>query len=30
MGSPRVNRAIRVISEETPKDLDNGKGVGLA
>ena len=27
---PEVNRAIRVIGEETPKGLDNGKGVGLA
>jgi len=27
---PEVNRAIRVIGEETPKGLDNGKRVGLA
>jgi len=27
---PEVDRAIRVIGEETPKGLDNGKGVGLA
>ena len=27
---PEVNRAIRAIGEETPKGLDNGKGVGLA
>ena len=27
---PEVNRAIRVIGEETPKGLDNSKGVGLA
>ena len=27
---PEVNEAIRVISEETPKSLDNGKGVDLA
>jgi len=27
---PEVDRAIRVISEETPKGLDNGKRVGLA
>jgi len=27
---PEVNRVIRAIGEETPKGLDNGKGVGLA
>ena len=27
---PEVNRAIRVIGEETPKGLDNGKRVDLA
>jgi len=27
---PEVDRAIRMIGEETPKGLDNGKGVGLA
>jgi len=27
---PEVNRAIRVIGEEAPKGLDNGKGMGLA
>jgi len=27
---PEVNRAIRVIGEETPKGLDNSKGVDLA
>ena len=27
---PEVNRAIRVIGEEAPKGLDNGKRVGLA
>jgi len=27
---PEVNRVIRVIGEEAPKSLDNGKGVGLA
>ena len=27
---PEVDRAIRVIGKETPKDLDNGKRVGLA
>jgi len=27
---PEVDGAIRVISEEIPKSLDNGKGVGLA
>jgi len=27
---PEINEAIRVISEETPKSLDNGKGVDLA
>jgi len=27
---PEVDRAIRVIGKETPKGLDNGKGVGLA
>jgi len=27
---PEVNGAIRVIGEEAPKGLDNGKGVGLA
>jgi len=27
---PEVDRAIRVISEEAPKGLDNGKGMGLA
>ena len=27
---PEVNQAIRVIGKETPKGLDNGKGVGLA
>jgi len=27
---PEVDGAIRVIGEETPKGLDNGKGVGLA
>jgi len=27
---PEVNGAIRAISEETSKGLDNGKGVGLA
>jgi len=27
---PEVNGAIRAIGEETPKGLDNGKGVGLA
>jgi len=27
---PEVNQAIRVIGEETPKGLNNGKGVGLA
>jgi len=26
---PEVNRTIRVIGEETPKGLDNGKGVDL-
>jgi len=24
-----VNGAIRIIGKETPKELDNGKGVGL-
>jgi len=27
---PEVNGAIRVIDEETPKGLDNSKGMGLA
>jgi len=27
---PEVNGVIRVIGEEIPKGLDNGKGVGLA
>jgi len=27
---PEVDRAIRVIGEETPKSLDNGKRMGLA
>jgi len=27
---PEVNRAIRVIGEEGPEGLDNGKGMGLA
>jgi len=27
---PEVNGAIRVINEEIPKSLDNGKGVSLA
>jgi len=27
---PEVNGAIRAIGEETPKSLDNGKGMGLA
>jgi len=27
---PEMNRVIRVIGEETPKGLDNDKGVGLA
>ena len=27
---PEVNRVIRVIGEEGPKGLDNGKGVDLA
>ena len=27
---PKVDGAIRVIGEETPKGLDNGKRVGLA
>jgi len=27
---PEVNRVIRVIGEEVPEGLDNGKGVGLA
>ena len=27
---PEVDRAIRVIGEETPKGLNNGKGVDLA
>jgi len=26
---PKVDKVIRVIGEETPKGLDNGKGVGL-
>ena len=27
---PEVDRAIRMIGEEGPEGLDNGKGVGLA
>jgi len=27
---PEVDGAIRVIGEEAPKGLDNGKGMGLA
>ena len=27
---PEVNRVIRVIGEEGPEGLDNGKGMGLA
>jgi len=27
---PEVNKAIRIIGEEIPKDLDNGKRMGLA